>query len=167
MAYIPINNSQIQVGKAVRKELWQITKDNLDDLDERSTALESVTQKIQIYNETVFGLGQLGGTTSIGVIHTIRAPLDLNIIQAQFEVIRAGESGSTTMDVLIGPNIDSLVSIFSQKPIVSFSDGNNYQSINQIIATSEVDEGQMIAVKFDTIQIGMGPIAINILGEPR
>lgn len=167
MAFNTLDPTQFEVGRPVRKELWQTVKDNEDDHNNRLNALETVASRVPIFNFPVTTLAQLSNATSIGVLSLYRANQNLSLVQGQLEVIRAGVSGVTTMDVLVGNDVDSLVSVFSVKPQLDFSEGDNARSVNQIFSLSSVNEGQLIALTFDTIQIGMGPIAVNVLAEPR
>lgn len=166
MAFTAFTSSQIEVGKANRAELWTKVKDNFDDLDTRMTAVEGSTTKIIIFNADIVNLGQYAGVGSTGIIGSFRAPQDLNITQARFRVVAAGTSGTTQMDVTVGASDASDVSIFSTKPSAAFGDGDNFDTTNQVISNGAVDEGEFVYFLFDTIQVGMGKIHIEVIGEP-
>lgn len=166
MAYSDITASQIEVGKANRKELWTKVKDNFSDLDARSTALEAASTKILAYNGAVINLAQYAGVGTTGILGFFRAPQNMNITQARFRVVKAGTSGTAQMDVTVGASSAVDVSIFSTKPSAAFSAGDNFDTINQVISNASVSEGAFIFFSFDTIQIGMGIVYVEILGEP-
>lgn len=166
MAYTTIPSSQIQVGEPVRKELWQTTKDDLDDLDSRTAALEAAGATESIMDEYIVNLGQYSQGGSTGVIASIRIKQDFNLTEARIHVIRNGTSGTIEMDVKKGNDLASLSSMMSTKPSVGFGAGDNADSTNQIFSTNLIQEGQFLAVEFTQLQAGIGPIHIQILGEP-
>lgn len=53
MAFSTIPAALIQVGKATIKNLWQTTKDNLDDHETRVTSLEAGANKILVFDQVV------------------------------------------------------------------------------------------------------------------
>ena len=166
MAFIPLNSSQIEAGKAVRKELWQVTKDNFDDLNSRTTAIENVTQKIVVFNGPVLNIGQYAGSTALEQIFFYRAPLNLNIVEFQLYQRNAGASGTLEADLKIGNDMSSLSSIMTVRPSILASAGDDVFSTNQLFATQAVSEGQFISLDFTLIQEGQGRVQVLILGEP-
>lgn len=167
MAFVAIDPTQIEVGKAVRKELWTKTKDNLDDLDTRLTAQESVGEKIVIINSDIVNLAQYANGSTLNALFVYEAPLDLNLITCELTVSTAGTSGAVEGDIRIGPNRTTLSSVFSTRPSVDFSAGDDATSNNQVFAVTEVDEGELIVFDILTIQQAMGRLHVKILGEPR
>lgn len=63
MAYTTIPTADIVVGKPVKKDLWQKTKDNLDDHESRISALASSANKIVVFDKYIdfadLGIGQI------------------------------------------------------------------------------------------------------------
>lgn len=167
MAFNTIDPTQIEVGKAVRKELWDKTKDNQDDLDSRTSALEATGQKIVVFNDDFVGLSQYANGGALEQMFVYEAPLDISLITAEITVISEGVSGTTEADIRVGANRSSLSSVFSVRPSVAFGAGDEATSSNQIFAVTDVDEGQLIVFDFLTLQSQSGRVHVKILAEPR
>jgi len=166
MAFISIANSFITVGRAIKRELWLLVKDDLDDLDTRQTAIEAVTQKIVVIDEIFLGLSQYAGTTALTEVISFRAPLDFNLITFEVTQVTAGTSGNLEMDLKVGASHASLVSYMTTRPLLSFSAGNNAISSNQLFSQTLVNEGEYITIDITSIQVGQRRVQVLILGEP-
>lgn len=68
MAFTPITDSQIQVGKPIKKSLWQRVKDNFDDINDRIISLDTSSGSISVWEETLRDLNQ-------GIGQVISSPL--------------------------------------------------------------------------------------------
>jgi len=167
MAFVTHDPSQLEVGKAVRKELWDKTKDNEDDLDSRVSALEASGQKIVIINDDIVNLAQYANGNALEGLVVYEAPLDLSLITAEITVSTAGTSGTVEADVRTGPNRTTLSSVFSTRPSVDFSAGDDAVSTNQVFAVTDIDEGELIVFDILTLQQAMGRLQVKILAEPR
>lgn len=166
MAFDPIDNVNIEVGKPVKKELWQKTKDNFDDLDSRIAALEASGSIFEVFNTPILNIAQYADAGVTGIILWKFVPFDMDLIEGQIYVVKAGSSGTIEMDIQKGADIGSLTSMMSTQPSLAFGDGDNVASTNQVFADSSLSEGEIVAIEFTQIQTGVGAIHVNVLGEP-
>lgn len=166
MAFVSISAALLQVGKAIKAEWLNIWKINFDDLDSRQTALESVTQRVVIFDNLIIGLGQYPGASNLEQFASYRCPLDLNIISFEITQLEAGSAGTLEMDLKTGVSHASLSSIMTTKPSLSFSAGDNATSVNQVFAVTAVSEGDYITLDVTQIQTGMGRCQVTVLAEP-
>ena len=54
MAYVTIPSTSIEVGDALKKELFDLIKDNLDDHETRIQTLSGGSGKIIVFNDEIF-----------------------------------------------------------------------------------------------------------------
>ena len=127
MAFISIPSSLIQVGKAVKKELFDKIKDNFDDHETRINGIELGANKVEVFNFEVIGFINNYTAAELVQIGTHRATSDFTLTEAKLTLMN-GSSGasSTTSGVL---SIDLQISSDNYS-IYSYSISNN---TNQLV----------------------------------
>ena len=144
MAYTPLTSTEIEVGKATKKELFTKIQNNEDDFNTRIGNLEGSAAKVIVFNEPV-----LNSTPADTLTNFVwyRAEFAFSLIDAK---VIAGEIGGRTgdleMDVLISPTRDpsSGVSVFTTKPSIDYGLASDYdESSNAVFDTNNkvVDTG--------------------------
>lgn len=163
-SFVAIDSSQIEVGDPVTKELWDKTKCNFDDLDSRTTALETLGSKIIVDNTSWAGLIQVSGG-ALTHLASFEAAQDMRIITAKIRQFCAGSSGVTEIDIRKGTSEPGATTIFSVRPRLLSGDGDNAQDGGTIISPN-VLQGELIILDFTQIQINTGKVQVTIIGEP-
>ena len=135
MSFITIPNSLIQVGKAVKREIFKLAKDNLDDHEGRITSLEGTSVGIEIFNSDVILSSNYNNLDGVAYY---KAGFNFNINFAEIQIFDKDgiSSGIVEIDVLKNdsPDDSGMVTIFSTRPSLDFSTANDYDvSTNQVI----------------------------------
>jgi hypothetical protein len=169
MAFITIPASWLDVGDPTKKELFDYIKDNFDDLDSRTTAVEGATSKIIVYNGIFCNASSAGSLT--GLMFE-RIPADFTITDAKVYIFTKGSlTGNLELDVRKSSSADftSDSSIFSTKPKLDFSVASNYaESSNAVISSGGFTAGQYLRIDMTSLPAGgvLGKWGVYIIGEP-
>lgn len=175
MAFNPIDQADIEVGKPVKKELFQTTKDNFDDHESRITSLANSAAKIDLFILEVANLIQYSPTgNTLSRIALFRASRNFRIINAQVYVLYGGENqdraptaGTLEIDVKKGTDITSLNTIFSVRPAVTtFGEGDTNGTVSFVPNGEIVNQGEWLQLDITSLQTDQSRIFIDIFGEP-
>ena len=165
MSFITIPNSLIQVGKAVKREIFKLAKDNLDDHESRINAIETSGSSIELLNNDVVLASSAASLT--GVLY-YKAPFAFTVNTVEIQIFTKGSisSGILEVDVLTNdsPDNSGMQSIFTTEPSIDFSTAVDYavstnQVINSAIATLSVGD----FLRFDVISLPVGLGRFRIL----
>lgn len=146
MAFIEIPASVIEVGKAIKKEIFAAIKSSLDDHENRINALSVGASPIEIFNFPV--LNALSANSLTGLTY-FRSTTAFNISLVQVEIFEKGgiTSGLLSIDVKKGPTLDGagMVSVLTSQPVVDFATASDYDietgildPLNQSVSQGEV-----------------------------
>ena len=133
MAFDPVPNSDIEVGKPTKKSIFQKTKDNLDDHESRISTLAASNARVEVFTFEILNLQQISDATGdVNRISLFRAPVDFNITNVQIYVLHGGPNidvaptaGTLEVDVKKGASLGSLSTIFNVRPsVTTFGDGD-------------------------------------------
>ena len=145
MAFVSISGTVIEAGDPVTQDLWTQTKDNLDDLNTRTTSLEGGSNVAYVHRYYQAN-GPLQTGTYIGGHE--RLPFNITVNAARLQVVTAGTSGSTEIDFKYKRGAGAWTSIFSTLPSVIFSDGD------YTVSTSSLLAGDLIRMDITAVQGG-------------
>lgn len=175
MAYTTIPSVDIEVGKPVKKSLWDTTKDNLDDHEDRIADLTAGANKVIVFTFEIAGLKQyVDGSGELIRISLFKSSLDFSIVNAQVYVLHGGPnadvaptSGTLEIDVKKGTSLGSMNTIFSVKPAVTtFGDGDTNATVSFVPDGEIVDQGDWLQLDITNLQTGQTRIFVDIYGEP-
>lgn len=175
MAFTPIDQAQIEVGKPVKKELWQKTKDNLDDHEARITSLAQSAAKIDVFVCEISNLLQYSPNNSdLNRILLFKASRNFRIINAQIYVLFGGANqdvaptaGTLEVDVKKGTDLQVMNTIFSIRPSVStFAEGDTNASVGFVPNGEIIDQGDWVQLDITSLQTSQSRIFVDIFGEP-
>lgn len=177
MAFSTLSSSLIEVGKAIKKEIFSTLKSNQDDLNTRLGSLEALNAKFQVFNFVIHNGSSAGSLTGLS---TLEIPSDITITQAEvsiFDITGASFTGSLEIDVKVAPLADgndftSAVSIFTTKPSIDLSTASSYdESTNQVLdaTNQDISAGQVVRLDVSSLPSGdvLGKFRIKILGEAQ
>jgi hypothetical protein len=169
MSFVTIPSGWIDVSDPLKKELFDLIKDNLDDLDSRTTAVEGGASKVIVYNGIFCNASSAGSLT--GIMFE-RVPADFTITDAKVYIFLKGSlTGNLEFDVRKSNSADftSDSSIFSVKPKLDFSVAANYaESSNAVISSGGFTAGQYLRIDMTSLPAGgvLGKWGVYIIGEP-
>lgn len=163
MSFDPIDQTEIEVGKPVKKSLWQKVKDSLDDLDSRITAVDlAVSGTVPI----ILSIGGEYATLSTEErVHVVKTTInaDITITDVTMYIDKAGASGNTQIDVLHATPGGAYVSAMTTKPILASGAGDDSTNAGAINATNEdVDDGDIITLSLTQAQAEADTVYVRI-----
>lgn len=165
MAYSSVDATRIVAGKPVRADDILGLRNNQEDLNTRVTAVENLTSKVVVFNEQLRGLDNFVGVTSFSQVAVYRAASGFTLTGAKVTQFTAGSAGTLEIDVKVGSSLGSVSTIFSTKPSISYSVGNNSTSSNAVFSSQSVSANDWIILDITSIQTDQGDIHIEVTGE--
>lgn len=154
MAFTSITSGQIQTGKPVTNTVLTTIKDDLDDLNSRVTSVEGT---VNAYAPVIFEIPGPGKIED-GAAYW-RVPFNINIDGVRVAVIKAGASGTLTVDVEKKHGVGAFSSILSSTITAAYSSGDLYVA-SGTLSVSTASAGDWIRVNLDTLQTGMGDVQV-------
>lgn len=141
MAYTTINSSSIEVGDALKKELFDLIKSNEDDLDSRLNTVEATSKKVNIFKYLVLNAASFNTATGLDYYE---ADDTFTITDAFLRIFEKGSlTGAIEIDIKRSTtNLDnaSFTSIFSTKPKITMASASDYeQSTNQVFNPAQIN----------------------------
>lgn len=159
MAFTSIPGSLIQIGSALKKELFDIIKQDLDDLDGRVNALSLGAAPIEVFNIDV-----LNATSSLsltGLLHH-EALSAFTITEVKIQIFETGliTSGILSIDVKKGTSPDDLtmVSVLTTQPSINFATAVNYQSSVGVLNVANQSVAQGNILRLDVTSLPSTPL---------
>lgn len=133
---------EIATGQPVSNETATKIKDNFESLDGRVTTLEGGGSTV--YPPVIFRVnGSYGepGDLAIPANGILKTTLNFNLTVTGVRIIvdQAGVSGTTEIDLKYKRGAGAWTSIFSTKPSVLYSAGDDSTSTNAVLNMSQVD----------------------------
>ena len=171
MAFTPINSTQIQVGRAIKKELWDVVKNDFDDLNTRLNAVEASSPKIKVIEFYVLNASSFSTATGI---YYYRAVDTFTLTSATIQIFEKGSlTGTFEIDVeksttnLDGPSFST---VFTTKPSINLTTASNYAiSTNQVFDPTKVSivPGNYLRLDISQFPTGgvMSKFLITVYGE--
>jgi hypothetical protein len=142
MAYVTIDPASIEVGDALRKELFDTIKTDLDDLDTRVTALSTGAKKVELFKYVLLNGSAFSTATGLDYYQAIES---FTVTNAEIRIFEKGAlTGSIEIDVKKSTtNMDdpSFSSIFTTKPKIIYASAVDYET-----STNQVFNGGQISI---------------------
>lgn len=173
MAYIPLDDADLEVGKPTKKSLFVTIKDNQEDFNSRIGSLETGASKVELFNFEVANLGQYINGGDLERLSLFRASRDLTIVNVQVYVLSSSTGGLPTggtleFDVRVGNTPSSMTTVFNIKPtITGTTEGSTNGSVSFITDGELIDQGQFIALDITSLQTNQSRIYVDIYAEVR
>lgn len=171
MAYTTIDPNSIEVGDALRKELFDLIKSNEDDLDARVTALSVGAKKVEVFKYLLLNGSSFSTATGLDYYQAIEA---FTITNAEIRIFEKGSlTGSIEIDVkksTTDMDTASFTTIFTTKPKIVLASASDYDtSTNQVFNSGQISMSAGDILRLDiTIAPTNGPLPklqIIVYGE--
>lgn len=150
--FIPITSEEIASGKPTSTVTFNKIKSNLEDLDARITTAELSSTA---YTPIIFRVN--GSYSKYGLRENVvktTSNFSFNFSGVRVIADKAGTSGSLEIDILYKRGTDPYVSIFTTKPSVSYTAGDDAISTNAVldVGTFAIEAGDIIRLDITSIQ---------------
>jgi hypothetical protein len=162
MAFVAIPSADIEVGKPVKKDLWDKTKGNLDDHETRINDAE--TQLDTAGRTYVFNVNGQGAVIDEADVDFVQAKARITGIT--MHVKQAGSSGTVTMDVELKRGAGSFSSILSS-PVSIAQTAGDYAKATATVSTTDLEIDDIIRINIDAIQTGATGYKLIIQTQAR
>lgn len=153
MAFVPVTTAEIAVGEAVSNATLTKIKNNFDEFDSRLTSIEAGNNYVyQPINLSVRGKYDFFNG-SIGIVKTT-PNFSMTLTGVRLIIDIAGSSGTTEIDLEFKRGGGAWTSLFTTKPSVSYTAGNDATSSNQLLNPTYVDlqAGDLIRLNLTSAQ---------------
>lgn len=168
MAFIAIDTSELDVGDALKKELFDKIKGNLDDHEDRLTAFESLASKIPVFKFLVKNNSL--SPTSTGLAY-FTASENFTITSAFIQIFTKGSlTGTLEIDIQKSATLGgTFSSIFTTKPSLVYASISNYdKSSNQALGSGAlITAGEILRLDLTAVPSGglLDKFLIDVYGE--
>lgn len=170
MAFSSIPSLLIDIGKATKKEIFDLIKGNFDDHESRLNTVEGAASKITPWNDVVLNASS---ASSITHLDDWRVPFNFDLISAHVAIYDKGVlTGILEMDIKKHTSNDfSLAStIFTTKPSIDFSTASSFsESTNGVLdaGQSALTVGEYLFLSFTQLPTNgvIGNFRVFLIGE--
>lgn len=152
MSFTALTSAEILAGQPTRQELFTKLKADLDDHEDRMTALEAGVNSFRPIEFDLIGFYSSFGSIQTAVLYD-RLNFDITILAARLICWTAGSSGTTEVDVLYKRGSGAWTSIFSTRPSLASSAGDAAISTNQVLAVTSLLAGDLMRVDIKSVQV--------------
>lgn len=138
MAFTPISSTEIEVGKATKKELWRKVRENLDDHESRIQALSVGASPIVVFNNDVLNASSAGSLTGLAYF---RAYIPFSVTTVKVQIFEKGiiTSGLLSVDIKKGSSLDPITfsSILTTEAQINFATAVDYDENDGILDSTK------------------------------
>lgn len=169
MAFTTIDPNTIEIGDALRKDLFDLIKSNMDDLDSRITALGTGAGKVSLIN-TDIAIGSNDDGFLTGALH-VEVIQNCSITEGAIQLFlkSPATSGSLTVDVKKNTttNPSGFNSVFTSAPTLDFTTATDYQRATGTVnpATQALVVGDILRVDITGLPTGLQKFRVVLVGE--
>lgn len=169
MAYSTISNSDIEVGKPIKKELFDLIKSNLDDHETRLLALSGGSGKLSLINTDIdIGSNASGLLTGAFYIEVIQDCIATEGA-IQFFAKSPATTGNLTVDIKknTSTNPTGFTSLFTSAPTLSASSDPDFTRATGTInaSTQVLNIGDILRVDVTSLPVGLQKFRLVLIGE--
>jgi hypothetical protein len=170
MAFTTLSNTLIQVGKAIKREIFTTLKDNQDDLNTRVVTLEGGANKVQIWGGVVTNASSASTLTGLAYWP---APATFTLLEVKCGIYEKGSlTGTLEIDILKSPDRDpaNFVSVMTNRPSIPFASASDYDDSTDgvIDATKQtISQGDWLRLDVTSLPSNgvLGSFVIEVFGE--
>jgi hypothetical protein len=172
MAFSLIPASLIQVGKSLKKEIFQIISDNFVEIDTDLNDLKNSQKRITVFDETFYNSTPAPSISNILYYQADQAFTFTSCVIGIFDSAGAPLTGDLEIDIekASDRSFGSAVSLFTTRPSITLDTASDYDdSTNQVFDANNVDiaAGEWIRVSITELPTGgnLSRFTLNVYGE--
>lgn len=175
MAFNAIPSTWIEVGKAIKKQLFTRISDNLDDHETRINGLEAGANKVEIFNFEVMGYVSYYTLTELVQVGTFRAPSNTTITEVKLILMNnpsyPASSSAGTLSIDLQRSTDNGATwntILSSAPEIAdgvSASGSESALVTFITGGEDVETDDIIRVNITSKKDTQGSFLIVVYGE--
>jgi hypothetical protein len=169
MTYTTIPSGWVDIGDPVKKELFDLIKADLDDLDTRTQLVEAASADRDVFNKDVILSSAFTTLTNLWVQEINTAT---TLSECVIQIYAKGSlTGTLEIDFLKSSTLDgTYTSVFTTKPSYNIGAGSSYgKSSNAVFNSSyqDIAAGNYLKLSITSMPTGaiLGRFRINLKGE--
>lgn len=169
MAYTTISSAAIQVGKAIKKNLWDLVRSNFEDHEARIAAVETIGTVVEIIDETVYSAT---ASASLTGLFFYKAKQNIRVTKLEIQIYEKGSisSGSLTVDVKKSSSLNPIgfSSIMTTPATINFATAINYDLNAGVINSTLNDVAVNEYLRLDVTALPSTPLSkfrVLVIGE--
>lgn len=169
MAFTGLPASIIQVGKAIRKEIFDILRSDIQDHEDRLTAQEGAGKKVEVFNGLVINAQSAASLTGLACY---TATKDFTLIDAKVSIFEKGSlTGTLEMNIRKASSNDDTgaVSVFTTRPSLDVGAASDYDESSNTVFDSnnkEISSGDRLFLDISSLPSPViGKFKILLVGE--
>lgn len=159
MAYIEIPEGLINVGKAIKREIFSLIRDDLIDHENRITELSQNAAPVEVFNTLLLNASSAKTLTGVTFYRAV-SPFILSTVQ--IEIFSKGliTSGQLTVDVRRSVNGlgGTFTSVLSTLPTIDFATDPDYKIATGILSTTNQVIAQGDILRLDVVNLPSTPL---------
>lgn len=175
MAFSPITTGAIEVGKALKKNLFNKIRDNFNDHESRIDGLEAGANKVEIFNFEVMGFINNYDASELVQIGTYRAPNDVTITEIKLTLMNGSSSlQSSSLGILSidiqkstdsGVNWNTILSSQPEIPDGVSATGSESDLVTFIPGGEDLATDELLRVNVTSKKDTQGSFLITVYGD--
>jgi hypothetical protein len=121
MAFVSIPSTATEVGKAIKRELWELVRLNLDDLNTRVNAIGTSSNIVSVFDFPIYNASSFNSFTGVTYV---KCPASFTITNAEVQIYEKGvtTSGILSIDVKKSASLGgTYTSIFTTAPAINMA----------------------------------------------
>ena len=159
MAYTEIPSSLIGLGKALRKELFDLIRNNLSDHESRIAGLSLGASPIEVFNDLILNASSAASFTGLQYFRALSA---FSVSVVQVEIFEKGLITNGTLSIDVKKSTTGLggtyESILTTPPAIDFTTASDYATATGILNGSKQSISQGDILRLDVIGLPSTPI---------
>ena len=164
MSFTPITTQEISTGEPVTNTTMTKVKDNFDNLDSRLTTVEGGGNTT--YPPIILRVNGNPALLAIPFTNFLKTTCNFNLTITGVRILidSAGSSGSTEVDIKFKRGSNPYTSIFTTKPSVSYTSGNDAVSSNAVLDPTYVNlqTGDILRLDITSAQVASKNFIVRI-----
>lgn len=156
MPFTTIPSSSILVSKAVKKELMDLIKNNLDDHEIRLNALSAGSGPVVVFDQDFLNIST---ALDLSNVFSWKATDNCNITKGQIQIYTKDgiTTGSLTLDIKKSSTLGgTYTSVFTTKPTINYATATTYQSDDGVFnAGQAVLQDEYLRFSFSSVPTGV------------
>lgn len=146
MAFTPINDTEIEVGKPLKQGLFQKIKDSLDDHEDRIESINAAVSGSRPLELDLLGEYATLSTQERDKVVKLAVSGDITITKVTLLVDKAGVSGTTDIDIQHAVPTGIYSSVLESPLSIPFGAGNEAEAVGSLNSNVDVDNGSIITL---------------------
>ena len=185
MAYIAYTSEEIEVGKSIKRSLWDKLKNNFSDHETRLDNVEQNSRKVVVANFSVTGYISHYESPELVDILTFRAPADFNLLEFSITLTDSTNAFNSVGVAVVSSSVGLLeltilkssndgidyVEILSTKP--SIAEGRNGKGLSSndagnthaVFADVSVKQDDLLRIDVTSLKDTTGSFQVTCYGE--